>query len=273
MSSRQARRGTPTRDATLAFIRMRGRRGPLNWCTAYSGLPPRPSRTFVLQAEDGIRDVAVTGVQTCALPISVAARMARIESAARAAGLDASLGAPCGARDAPAVLPAPHPRAVRRLALRLGRGPVGQLVRAVPGAGPRLEGSPARRAVQGAAHRARRAARLARRAARRRGPAARAPAARRRDAPHPALEAAKKRLMPRFLLVLFVSAALPAAATECYSVDPASGSVSFELRQAGPPFPRAFPPLRRAPRFRPRKGAATRRGPRAPPPGNSPPPA
>src|SRR5256884_6648652 len=28
---------------------------------------------FFFQAEDGIRDVAVTGVQTCALPISVAA--------------------------------------------------------------------------------------------------------------------------------------------------------------------------------------------------------
>src|SRR5437773_10516517 len=171
---------------------------------------------------------------------AVAARMARIESAARAARLDAPLGAPRGARDAPAVLPAPYPRAARRLALRLGRGPVGQLVRAVPGAGPRLEGSPARRAVQGAAHRPRRAARRARRAARRRGPAARAPAARRRDAPHPALEAAKKRLMPRFLLVLFVSAAVPAAADECCSVDPASGSVSFELRQAGSPFRGAF---------------------------------
>src|SRR5205809_4178692 len=34
---------------------------------------------FFFQAEDGIRDVAVTGVQTCALPISrgVAARAAR----------------------------------------------------------------------------------------------------------------------------------------------------------------------------------------------------
>src|SRR6266511_601273 len=30
---------------------------------------------FFLQAEDGIRDVHVTGVQTCALPISGAARM------------------------------------------------------------------------------------------------------------------------------------------------------------------------------------------------------
>src|SRR6266436_3866824 len=29
-----------------------------------------PHNTFVFQAEDGIRDVAVTGVQTCALPIS-----------------------------------------------------------------------------------------------------------------------------------------------------------------------------------------------------------
>src|SRR5687768_18615354 len=29
---------------------------------------------FILQAEDGIRDVAVTGVQTCALPISGRAR-------------------------------------------------------------------------------------------------------------------------------------------------------------------------------------------------------
>ena len=46
--------------------------------------------------------------------------------------------------------------------------------------------------------------------------------------------------MPRFLLVLLVSAALPAAADECYSVDPAGGSVSFELGQAGSPFRGAF---------------------------------
>src|SRR2546422_6618851 len=30
-----------------------------------------PIRFFFFQAEDGIRDVAVTGVQTCALPISL----------------------------------------------------------------------------------------------------------------------------------------------------------------------------------------------------------
>src|SRR2546429_1488786 len=32
---------------------------------------------FFFQAEDGIRDVAVTGVQTCALPISALSRMDR----------------------------------------------------------------------------------------------------------------------------------------------------------------------------------------------------
>src|SRR2546429_3465941 len=34
-------------------------------------------RVFFFQAEDGIRDVAVTGVQTCALPISLRARARR----------------------------------------------------------------------------------------------------------------------------------------------------------------------------------------------------
>src|SRR5215813_5685798 len=31
---------------------------------------PVPARSFFFQAEDGIRDADVTGVQTCALPIS-----------------------------------------------------------------------------------------------------------------------------------------------------------------------------------------------------------
>src|SRR5205809_85708 len=35
----------------------------------YGNLPPREISIFFFQAEDGIRDVAVTGVQTCALPI------------------------------------------------------------------------------------------------------------------------------------------------------------------------------------------------------------
>src|SRR2546422_6624170 len=45
---------------------------------------------------------------------AVAARMAGIESPARAARLDAPLGAPRRARDAPAVLPSPRPRAERK---------------------------------------------------------------------------------------------------------------------------------------------------------------
>src|SRR5256884_2560426 len=41
-------------------------------CSTPDGLHPQvPARClFFFQAEDGIRDVAVTGVQTCALPIS-----------------------------------------------------------------------------------------------------------------------------------------------------------------------------------------------------------
>src|SRR3712207_3625229 len=34
---------------------------------------------FFFQAEDGIRDIGVTGVQTCALPISTAPRLRRVE--------------------------------------------------------------------------------------------------------------------------------------------------------------------------------------------------
>src|SRR2546422_11643090 len=37
---------------------------------------------FFFQAEDGIRDVAVTGVQTCALPILTATRVANSAGAA-----------------------------------------------------------------------------------------------------------------------------------------------------------------------------------------------
>src|SRR2546429_2982179 len=42
----------------------------------FSNLTIACSDFFFFQAEDGIRDVAVTGVQTCALPISQAQRMA-----------------------------------------------------------------------------------------------------------------------------------------------------------------------------------------------------
>src|SRR5438046_6318354 len=47
-------------------------------CTAYSVLPSTlssfPFLFFFFQAEDGIRDWSVTGVQTCALPIFDAER-------------------------------------------------------------------------------------------------------------------------------------------------------------------------------------------------------
>src|SRR2546429_2823545 len=52
-------------------------------------------RFFFFQAEDGIRDVAVTGVQTCALPISSAARARRRPREHR--DLRAAVGL-CGAR-------------------------------------------------------------------------------------------------------------------------------------------------------------------------------
>src|SRR5205809_5470221 len=42
------------------------RRGAAPRSSAWS---PRAGQAFFFQAEDGIRDVAVTGVQTCALPI------------------------------------------------------------------------------------------------------------------------------------------------------------------------------------------------------------
>ena len=34
---------------------------------------------FFFQAEDGIRDIGVTGVQTCALPISLSRRIERLD--------------------------------------------------------------------------------------------------------------------------------------------------------------------------------------------------
>src|SRR2546422_2929513 len=42
---------------------------------------------FFFQAEDGIRDVAVTGVQTCALPISIMPGMLIIEAMAQVGGM------------------------------------------------------------------------------------------------------------------------------------------------------------------------------------------
>src|SRR5260370_15581723 len=49
---------------------------------------------FFFQAEDGIRDSSVTGVQTCALPISLAAHPARLLGPLRV------VGPPAAAREA-----------------------------------------------------------------------------------------------------------------------------------------------------------------------------
>src|SRR3989449_6025442 len=91
---------------------------------------------FFFQAEDGIRDVAVTGVQTCALPIYARARAGAVESRRGRERDEADRGAdggrngdldranPCG--DPRAVLPVAPPRVgglMNRVAL-LRRGVV-----------------------------------------------------------------------------------------------------------------------------------------------------
>src|SRR2546422_4146848 len=58
-----------------------------SWVTSLNIMALSLSWLFFFQAEDGIRDVAVTGVQTCALPISLRrARVRRNPRTARAAG-------------------------------------------------------------------------------------------------------------------------------------------------------------------------------------------
>src|SRR2546422_5738075 len=51
-----------TRMRRFAFVLLAG-------AFALVAASPAPPHIFFFQAEDGIRDVAVTGVQTCALPI------------------------------------------------------------------------------------------------------------------------------------------------------------------------------------------------------------
>src|SRR5256885_5184677 len=48
-----------------------GRRAFLGWLIGGGTRKSKRSYIFFFQAEDGIRDYKVTGVQTCALPISV----------------------------------------------------------------------------------------------------------------------------------------------------------------------------------------------------------
>src|SRR5438445_7606501 len=66
-------------------------------------VPKRLLIIFFFQAEDGIRDIGVTGVQTCALPIWNAAQARSIASAGRS-----GIGVKVGIR-------IPKPRSARRI--------------------------------------------------------------------------------------------------------------------------------------------------------------
>src|SRR5690554_7477795 len=69
-------------DGWLGWMRIaRGRGG---WVCAARGAAAR--RPFFVRAEDGIRGADVTGVQTCALPIFVAAALFAAEALAAVAG-------------------------------------------------------------------------------------------------------------------------------------------------------------------------------------------
>src|SRR6266436_1965587 len=56
------------------------RRNAIHWSAALCAHPAAVFFSFFFQAEDGIRDVAVTGVQTCALPISALAILRRVDT-------------------------------------------------------------------------------------------------------------------------------------------------------------------------------------------------
>src|SRR2546429_8053448 len=85
---------------------------------------------FFFQAEDGIRDVAVTGVQTCALPIWRARRPRRTGGSHRpcgawaAAGPGLRSGAPCAPRHRRGARPRRRRRADRKSG---GEGKRGEL--------------------------------------------------------------------------------------------------------------------------------------------------
>src|SRR5438067_10106554 len=70
MQTARVHNGSPPRAQACIWItpRTASLRGPWSCCSR----SPRPATSifFFFQAEDGIRDRNVTGVQTCALPIS-----------------------------------------------------------------------------------------------------------------------------------------------------------------------------------------------------------
>src|SRR5690606_33905947 len=63
-------------------------------CTRQHARPAPLSFRFFFQAEDGIRDFHVTGVQTCALPIYVASGFDSVPEALRLMGLEVTLLGP-----------------------------------------------------------------------------------------------------------------------------------------------------------------------------------
>src|SRR3712207_9054669 len=94
-------------------------------------------RFFFFQAEDGIRDIGVTGVQTCALPISILGRhdglawTPRGRDPDRHGGDPAGLPQPAGQRGGGG---APPPRTLVLLAPPPARGGRTPGTRGVPGA-------------------------------------------------------------------------------------------------------------------------------------------
>src|SRR5256886_17040236 len=93
---------------------------------------------FFFQAEDGIRDLTVTGVQTCALPIyGLSARQPRLPASAGRVRTGAELGArgrPDGAR-ARALGAAPDQRRHRAFDIRVSEPGDSRDAARVPGEG------------------------------------------------------------------------------------------------------------------------------------------
>src|SRR2546422_2601257 len=92
---------------------------------------------FFFQAEDGIRDVAVTGVQTCALPISIRAGSTRATGVRAGSGRDRELATPPRTALRPAQAAAGPPRTSARPPVRRLSSPCSGALRAPPLASPR----------------------------------------------------------------------------------------------------------------------------------------
>src|SRR5258706_10896298 len=95
------------------------------WISALISCVGGRRSVFFFQAEDGIRDWSVTGVQTCALPIS----RARVEAALDHGDVEQRLGQAVAlerlleqrAKPAGAAKPVRHDEAALRIVLEIGR--------------------------------------------------------------------------------------------------------------------------------------------------------